>query len=41
MKTLRTLINVLAGLETRIIRRRSRNRAARVAVRIALNGCRV
>jgi hypothetical protein len=41
MKTLRKLIEMLAAIETGIIRRRSANCAARAAFRIALNRCRV
>ncbi len=41
MKTLNKIIEALAAIETRIIRRQAANRAARVACRIALNGCRV
>jgi len=41
MKALNKIIEALAAIETRIIRRQAANRADRVAYRIALNGCRI
>ncbi len=41
MKALNKIIEVLASIEIRIIRRQAVKRAARVACRIALSGCRV
>lgn len=41
MKTLQKLIEKLTALEAVLIRRKASNRAARVAFRMALNGCRL
>lgn len=41
MRTLNKIIEALAAIETRIIRHNAAKRAARVACRIALSGCRV
>lgn len=41
MKIIHELIGLLKAIETRMTRRKAVNRAARVAVRMALNGCRV
>ena len=41
MKTFRKLIEILAAIETALIRRKATKRATRSAFRIALNGCRV
>lgn len=40
MNLIRKIIEKLSALEAALIRRKSRNRAARIAFRIALNGCR-
>lgn len=41
MKIIRKLIELLKAIETRMTRRKAVKRAARVAVRMALNGSRV
>lgn len=41
MKTLRKLIELLVAIESGIRRRKANKRATRVAVRMALKGCRV
>lgn len=41
MKIIHSFIGILVAIETRITRRKAASRAARVAYRIALNGCRV